>query len=180
MWYRLAGYSGVTLTIAQVVQLVAAAGLVLALRLGWRRIGLGVRELLRALVVGALAYGAVLACAAALNAFAGADLQLWRSDYRLSAFVDNWGLTAFAEELLFAGVIFTLVARRLERRRRWIAVVLVALLFALAHLPWRSWSPAHGGTAERRRPGDARSEHPRCGQADLGRGRGRCWNPRLS
>ena len=53
--------------------------------------------------------------------------------------MDNWGLTAFGEELLFAGVICTLTVRLFgregRRRRRWAAVPLVAVLFALWHLP---------------------------------------------
>ena len=134
-WYRLVGYDRSTLTLAQVAQLAAAAGLAEALRLGWWRLGLTWRDLGHAVVVGALGYAAVALGAWLVNLVGDGNLRFARASYDLWAFIDNWGLTAFGEELLFAGVLFTLVAGRLGAGRRWLAVPLVALLFALAHLP---------------------------------------------
>ncbi len=140
VWYRVAGYRPATVMAAQTALLVLAVGLVLATRLGFRETGLSIAKLPQALAAGAIAYAAVMGLAFVLQLVGLAELQILRTQYRLDAFVSSWALTAFGEELLFAGVIFTLCRRLFEslpggRRNRWIALVTVAVLFALWHLP---------------------------------------------
>ena len=133
--YPTFGYGPGTLLIAQASVLVAAVVLVAATGLNWRDLGLGPRSLVTAVVVGAAAYAAIMAVAGVLNAAFDTGFTLFRSRYEAAAFVDNWLLTAFAEQLLFAGVVFGLVRGLVDRRRLWLAVVLVAVAFALWHLP---------------------------------------------
>lgn len=132
--YRFAGYNSTTLTLAQLAMLATGLALLAYLKLDWRRLGLGGRELLGALLVAASAYGAILLAVIFVHRFFGAELPVFRSAYSLHALLDNWFLTAFAEQVLFAGVLFTLVRQRLSWRRGWLAVLIVALLFALWHL----------------------------------------------
>ena len=140
VWYRVVGYRPATVTAAQAALLALAVGLVLITRLRFREIGVSAARLLPALAAGAIAYAAVMGLAFLLNIAGLAELQIVRSQYRLDAFVSNWILTAFGEELLFAGVIFTLGRRLFESgpgdsRNRWIVLAIVAVLFALWHLP---------------------------------------------
>ena len=129
------GYGPGTLLIAQASVLVAAVVLVSATGLRWRDLGLGPRSLVAAVVVGAAAYAVIVAVAGVLNAAFDTGFALLRSRYEAAAFFDNWLLTAFAEQLLFAGVLFGLVLGIVDRRRRWLVVGLVAVGFALWHLP---------------------------------------------
>ena len=133
--YPTFGYGPSTLLIAQASVLVAAAVLVAATGLRWRDLGLSPRSLLAAVVVGTAAYAAITAVAAVLNAAFDTGFSLFRSRYEVAAFVDNWLLTAFAEQLLFAGVLFRLARGFVDRRRLWLAIGLVAVVFALWHLP---------------------------------------------
>jgi len=133
--YPTFGYAPSTLALAQASVLVAATLLVAASGLRWGDLGLGPRALLAAVVVGAAAYATVVLVAAVLNAAFDTGFTLVRSRYEAAAFVDNWLLTAFAEQLLFAGVLFGLARAFVDRRRLWLAVALVAATFALWHLP---------------------------------------------
>ena len=137
-WFRLYptfGYGSSTLSLAQASVLVAAAILVAASGLRWADLGLGPRALLAAAIVGAAGYAAIALVAGVLNAVFDAGFTLVRSRYEAAAFIDNWLLTAFGEQLLFAGVLFGLARGLVDRRRLWLAVVLVAVAFALWHLP---------------------------------------------
>lgn len=78
-WYRLVGYDRLTLTLAHVAQLVAAAGVAAALRLGWRRRGLAWRDLAHAVVVGALGYAAVALGAWLVNLVGDGNLRFARA-----------------------------------------------------------------------------------------------------
>jgi membrane protease YdiL (CAAX protease family) len=136
-WYVLypqAGYQPWTLNLSLLLTLLVAAGFVSASGPGWRRIGLGGRQLGQALLLTGLAYALILGVGLAANAF-GANLRLFRDAYSFAGLFENWLLVGLGEELLFCGVLFWLVAARLPRRKRWLAVVLVAVLFALWHLP---------------------------------------------
>lgn len=133
--YPTLGYGPGTLLLAQASVLVAAIVLVAVTQPRWAYLGLGPRSLLTAVVVGAAAYATVIAVAAVLNAAFDAGFTLFRNRYDAATFVDNWLLTAFAEELLFAGVLFVLARKLLEPRSVWHAVGLVAVAFALWHLP---------------------------------------------
>lgn len=132
VFYRIAGYSNVTMNIACALTL--ALGVVAAawLQLSPRKIGLGPNKLLQALAVAAVVHLILVLASLAINAF-GADLRVFRQSYSLTALASNWVLTAFGEELVFAGVIFSVLAGR--SRRRWAWVPVVALLFALWHFP---------------------------------------------
>lgn len=134
-WYRWAGYSEATLLAVQLFGLAAAVALVAGFGLGWRRLGLGLRHAGQAVAVGAVAYVVVALIATVLNLAANAGLGVLRPSYDWWPFVNNWFLTAGGEELLFAAVLFTLVRSRLPATRGWLAVIIVALLFGLAHLP---------------------------------------------
>jgi len=139
LWYRIAGYTTLTVTVAQTAVLALAVGLAFGFRLKFRWIGLGLRGLGLALLITAVAYAAVIGVALIVRAAGTTTLQILRPRYELLAFLDNWGLTAFGEELLFAGVICTLTLRVFDRQakrgRRWFAVPIVAIIFALWHLP---------------------------------------------
>ncbi len=137
-WYWLYptfGYGPSTLSLAQASVLVAGAVLVAVSGLRWGGLGLGPRSLLSAVVIGAAGYAAIVLVAGLLNAAFDTGFVLLRSRYEVNAFVDNWLLTAFAEQLLFAGVLFGLARQFVDRRRLWLAVVLVGVAFALWHLP---------------------------------------------
>jgi membrane protease YdiL (CAAX protease family) len=144
-WYRLAGAGQATTWLAQ--GFVAVTGVVLIYwhRLGWRRIGLGGANLARAAVALGLAYAVLFVLGFGLSAASLIDTPVLRSGYSLPALLDNWLLTGLGEELLFAGAIFTLVARRLPRQRLWLAVLIVAVLFALWHLPGHLAMGREGG-----------------------------------
>nr|NIV39989.1 CPBP family intramembrane metalloprotease [Anaerolineae bacterium] len=79
-----------------------------------------------------LAYGLLLAVLLIANALGG-QFQIFRQSYYGVAILDNWLLTGLGEEFFFAGVLFTLVQKRI--RRAWLAVLLTAIAFALWHLP---------------------------------------------
>jgi membrane protease YdiL (CAAX protease family) len=133
--FPLAGYSTGTIRIALGLTLIGAAVFITAARIGWRRLGLAPAQLMQAIVLIGLAYGLILLVGWGMNAGLGANLRLFRDTYSLPGLFDNWLLAGLGEELMFCGVIFTLMANQLPSRRRWLAVVLVALLFALWHLP---------------------------------------------
>jgi membrane protease YdiL (CAAX protease family) len=136
VWYWLYptfGYGSTTLLAAQLSTLAAAVGLAAALRV--RDLGLDPRKLREAALIGAAAYAGILLAAAAANALFDTSFTLLRSRYEAAAFVDNWLLTALPESLLFAGVLYPLLRDRLPARGAWLGVVLVAVAFALWHLP---------------------------------------------
>lgn len=132
--YRVAGYNTTTMTIATASHLVVGLIAVAAFKLGWTRIGLGLGELLRAVVIVVAAHALLLLLGLLLNQF-GSQLQIFRNSYRGDAFLSNWVLTGLGEELVFAGVLFTLLRAQPVGRKSWLTVLLVALLFALWHLP---------------------------------------------
>ncbi len=133
--YRWAGYGTTTRVVAHLAFFVAAFVLAARFRIPLRSIGLSGRDAAWAAGVGALAYGVVMGGAGAFNAVLGTEFTVLRSRYDPVAFFDAWILTALGEELLFAGVVFTLIAAALPRRRRWWAVPFTALAFAAMHLP---------------------------------------------
>ena len=136
--YRFAGYNNATLNATQAVTLLLGFALVMIYRLGWRRIGLGARELGKGAAVVAGAHVVLIGVLLMLRAVR-IEVPLFRGTYRLDALFNNWVLTGFAEELVFAGVIFGLALMALGRERRiasaWPVVILVAAMFSLWHLP---------------------------------------------
>ena len=136
--YRFAGYNNVTLNATQAVTLFLGIALVMIYRLGWQRIGLGARELGEGAAVVAVTHVVLLGTLLTLRAI-GIDVPLFRGTYHLDALFNNWVLTGFAEELVFAGVIFGLALAALGRERQfrsaWPVVILVAAMFSLWHLP---------------------------------------------
>jgi membrane protease YdiL (CAAX protease family) len=133
--YPFAGYNPWTVRIALGLTLLTAAALLYSLRLGCQGLGISSVHFVKALGLIGLAYALILLIGAGMNAFMGANLRLFRDAYSLNGFFENWLLAGFGEELLFCGVLFTLTALKLPQRKRWLAVLLVALLFALWHLP---------------------------------------------
>jgi membrane protease YdiL (CAAX protease family) len=140
-WYVLyptAGYNDITLNGTQAVTLLLGVLFVVVYRLGWRRIGLGLRRLGEAIAAVTIAYVVLLLVVIVIQLL-GTDAPLFRESYSAYAFLNNWVLTGFAEELLFAGVVFTLVLRARSRERSfaaaWPVVLVVAALFSLWHLP---------------------------------------------
>ncbi len=132
--YPLLGYGDVTLLVAQAVFLALGIGLVFFMRIGWARIGVGLSQLISGAVVIALTYGLVLIILIIARELGGEQV-LFRQEYRLGAIANNWILTGFGEELVFAGVLFNLAAGLQKNHKKWVAVLLVAGLFALWHLP---------------------------------------------
>ena len=132
--YPMAGYNDLTLNIALAKTFLLGIVFLFLYRISWKKIGLGFHPFITALVGLVLANLIILFTIMGINAFGG-NLSLFRETYRLDAFLSNWILTAFGEELLFAGVLFTLVSNILSTKNRWLAVLIVAGLFALWHLP---------------------------------------------
>lgn len=135
IWFPLAGYNSLTVTLAQMLIFAVGLGLIAAPGLVRLRGGLASRELWQAAWVCTAAYALLLLLGLVLNRLGIMDGPLLRSRYTLMGLWDNWLLTGLGEELVFAGALFPVVADRLGVRRRWLAVVIVALLFALWHLP---------------------------------------------
>lgn len=130
--YRVAGYSMTTLTIAQGLTLALGVLFLLVYRLGGS-VGIGLRRLIEGMLGVALAY-VVLLGILLLARTLDPGLVLFRESYSVPALLNNWILTGLAEELVFAGVLLTLLLR-LRTRRIWPLVLVVALLFGLWHLP---------------------------------------------
>jgi membrane protease YdiL (CAAX protease family) len=138
LYYPSLGYSEMTLGISQGVTLVLGIVFVFMFGLNFTRIGAGVRSLLEG-VAAIVAVYLVFVLVVLIARAAGGSAPLWRDTYSISAFASNWLLTGAAEELLFAGLIFSLLCfSRKEQQtvgREWSTVLIVALLFALWHLP---------------------------------------------
>ncbi|MCL6613906.1 MAG: CPBP family intramembrane metalloprotease [Firmicutes bacterium] len=132
--YPLAGYNDITVNIASGSYLVLGLGLVLGCRLGWQRTGMGWDKLLKALPVAGLTYAFFLLLGLLLRGL-GLDVAVLRDQYNLYALASNWVLTGLGEELVFAGIILTLTIARLNGGRRWLAIIIVASMFAVWHLP---------------------------------------------
>ena len=154
VFYPLLGYRNTTVGAAGLMTAVLAVGLIAALRLGPRRIGLGARALVEALV-GVIAVHLVLLALIAVLQWTGGRAVLTPGGVRAfeaplrtiwgrlgtGAMLSNWAITGLGEELLFAGVLYTLAygaMRRVEGRSRSAhlgSIPTVAVLFALWHLP---------------------------------------------
>lgn len=132
--YPTAGYNNLTLNIALGAMFGLGIILMFLNKMSWKRIGLGGSEFTKA-IIGFLAVNLIIFLLLLLMKSFGGDQPLFRSNYRLDAFVSNWLLTAFGEELVFAGVLFTLITFCFDRKKHWQAVMIVAGLFALWHLP---------------------------------------------
>lgn len=140
--YPLAGYNEVTLAVAQLGTIAIAVSFLLVYRPG--PLGLRARQLFRAAASVSVAYGLVAGVVLVID---GGGADVFRGSYSVYALVDNWLVTGFGEELLFAGLLFTLVGRGLAGRSPNIsgagasvrnvaaAVGIVAVLFSLWHLP---------------------------------------------
>lgn len=132
--YPRAGYNKYTLLIAQAVFLALGIGLMFIFRIEWRRIGVGGGELIKAVGGMLISYGLLLVILLIQKAL-NVPVALFREQYQLYSFVDNWVLTGFGEELVFAGILFNLIKHSLKQRKPWIAILLTASMFALWHLP---------------------------------------------
>ena len=97
--------------------------------------GLGVDDLARGFAVLIVVYALFLAVGWGLGQVGYLHGLLLRPHLSADAILDNWLLTALGEELLFCGVLFTATADLVSRKQRWLVVLVVALLFALWHLP---------------------------------------------
>ncbi len=131
--YPLAGYNNVTLLVSQSVILLLGIMLVGIFRLNWRCIGSHWKDFLRAIAGIAAAYSLLFLLLLALKHFE-ASIPLFRPEYKIYPFFNNWLLTGFGEELLFAGIIFNLLTQR-AKFRKWVAVMFTASIFAIWHLP---------------------------------------------
>ncbi|MFN7037123.1 MAG: lysostaphin resistance A-like protein [Bellilinea sp.] len=131
--YPLAGYNEVSLLAAQSLFLLTGIILVGTFRLNWRSMGGHWKDFLRAVFGIGVVYGLLLMILLALK-HSGADLTIFRHEYRFYPLLNNWLLTGFGEELLFAGILFNLLTR-FTRYQSWAAVIITASIFALWHLP---------------------------------------------
>ena len=91
VWYRVAGYTDVSVAAAQLAGLALPIALVVVMRLGFGEIGLSPAKLPSALASGLIAYAAVMGVAFLVRLAGLADLQILRPHYRLDAFVSGWG-----------------------------------------------------------------------------------------
>lgn len=132
-FYRIAGYSDITMNIACGLTLLLGVVAAALLHLGPGQIGLGRDQFLEAVIVAAAVHMLLVLGGMAVNAFGG-GIGVFRQSYSVAALVNNWILTAFGEELVFAGVVFSVLAGA-RSRSRWVMVPAVALLFALWHFP---------------------------------------------
>ncbi|MFP4550932.1 MAG: CPBP family intramembrane glutamic endopeptidase [Spirochaetales bacterium] len=138
LYYRSLGYSDVTLGISQAVTLVLGILFVIMFGLNFYRIGAGGRALIEG-VAAIVAVYIVFFLVVVVARTAGGSAPLFRAEYSLWAFASNWILTGVAEELLFAGLIFSLLCLYPKEHqtlgREWTTVLAVAALFALWHTP---------------------------------------------
>jgi membrane protease YdiL (CAAX protease family) len=138
LYYRSLGYSDVTLAISQTVTLVLGILFVFMFGLNFIRIGAGGRALLEG-IASIIGVYLVFLLVVVVTRAAGISVPLFRAEYSLWAFASNWLLTGLAEELLFAGLIFSLLCLyRKEHQtvgREWTTVLAVAALFSLWHAP---------------------------------------------
>ncbi|HHX87865.1 MAG TPA: CPBP family intramembrane metalloprotease [Firmicutes bacterium] len=135
LWYKIAGYNQNTLLIAQLAIFLGAAVLAVTFSRDIGQLGLNGSNLLKALAVLLFSYVIIYAAGFLVNYVLATDVALLRQNYSWSGFLDNWLLTGFGEELLFAGVLFSLVSKKMSGKKRWLCILIVALLFALWHLP---------------------------------------------
>ena len=135
VWYRLAGYSQLTLTAAQIMNLAVGAGMIIWMRLKPKEIGLGFSSLVRAFIILVCVYAAFLSVGWFVIKFGLFDNQLLRDQISLLGVLDNWVLTGLGEEILFCGVLFSATRDLFSDHKRWLRVIIVALLFSLWHLP---------------------------------------------
>jgi membrane protease YdiL (CAAX protease family) len=135
LWYRVAGYNQNTLLIAQLAIFLGAVVLAAIFSRNIGQMGLSKVNLLRALIILLFTYAIIYASGLLVNYVSGTGVALFRQNYSLRGFLDNWLLTGFGEELLFAGVLFSLISKTKPGQKRWWCVLIVALLFALWHLP---------------------------------------------
>lgn len=132
--YPQVGYNDFTLAAAQLVFMVLGGLFAWRFRLGLRQLGIRGQDLLRAALGVGLVYVLLLVGLVLLNTLNGST-PIFRSEYSLYAWFNNWFLTGFGEELLFAGVLFNLFTRQFHHRKRWLAVLLTAGVFSMWHLP---------------------------------------------
>lgn len=133
--YGRAGYSETTLIIGQVSIFMTAMSLAVLFNAYIGKFGLDWRKLVKALAILLASYIVLLIIGFLYDLIFGAKQSLLRESYSLGYLFRNWVLTGFGEELLFAGVIYNLLARKLPAKKTWLGVFIVALLFALWHLP---------------------------------------------
>jgi len=133
--YPLAGYSRLTLMLAQLVTPVIGLGGIALWRIGWREVGLSMGDLGRAAASSSVVTALFLLLAWPLRSVLAPEVPLLRPEFSLPHLLDNWILTGLGEEILFCGLLFNLTLRALPARRRWVAVLPVALAFAAWHLP---------------------------------------------
>lgn len=131
--YPIAGYNNLTLHIALGAMFVLGIILLFSFKMSWRKIGAGGGYFLQALI-GFLTANLIIFILLLLMRLFGSDQPFFRSNYRLDAFMSNWVLTAFGEELVFI-IIFTLLSTSFDHKNRWKIVLIVAGLFAIWHLP---------------------------------------------
>lgn len=132
--YPLAGYNDITLLIAQLVFLALGIGLIVVFKENLNQIGAGANDFMRGVIGISVSYGLLLVILVSLNAL-GYPNTIFRQEYQLYSFANNWLLTGFGEELVFAGLLFNLIARSMKDCHRWRAVLLTAVLFSFWHLP---------------------------------------------
>lgn len=131
--YPIAGYNNLTLHIALGAMFVLGIILLFSFKMSWEKIGAGGSYFLQALI-GFLTANLIIFILLLLMRLFGSDQPFFRRNYRLDAFMSNWVLTAFGEELVFI-IIFILLSASIDYKNRWKIVLIVAGLFAIWHLP---------------------------------------------
>lgn len=148
--YQQAGYNETTLVMAQGAIFMTALSLAILFKAYIGTMGLDWRKLVKALIILLAGYVATLIIGFLSDLIFGSNQALLRESYSWRPLFSNWVLTGFGEELLFAGVIYKLLEKKLPAQKTWLVVLIVALLFALWHLPgYISTGRAAGSTLGR-------------------------------
>lgn len=89
--------------------------LITILNLGWKKIGLGLEKLVEASIIMILANLFFVLIGLLLNQF-GMEVKIFRNSYSFYAIINNWIVTGLGEELVFAGVLYTMILRKNNRK----------------------------------------------------------------
>ena len=134
MIYPVWGYNNLTLNIALSLNFIYGIGLILFLGYDFNKIGLNIKSLGQALVV-ITAVHLFFVIFGYLLIKLGINLNLLKNSYQIRAVLNNWILTGLGEELVFAGVIFNILNKKITLKKKYLIVLIVAFIFALFHLP---------------------------------------------
>lgn len=131
--YKLAGYNQVSLFVAVFLTFLLGIFWLYYFQLA-KQVGLELKKFFQAVTI----FGVIHLIAFGIGLWLSIEkkgYQLFRDEYHLFALLENWIFTALGEQLLFSGVLFTLIRLTPLCRKPWMAVAITAGLFATWHFP---------------------------------------------